>query len=436
MEKKETFPEYYKLSIEEYQELLDAYLNDAKFVAQVKKAAKRLKKKGYAVIENLIDSKYCKRVFDNFWAATERASGGRIKRPSTPADMRNFKFKDWYPHKAGIIETAAASHLPDFYNLRYHPAVAAVFSLLWGAEERLITSLDRFNVTLPSNWLPRPIKDFKQEWVDEDPDDIGNVSEAFKLHVDQSLDKQGLHCVQGLINITDATGKGKATLELLPGSHLLHDQLEEHLGLDPKRKGHGDDWFLFTEEQKGELSRLSSFTEFRRVTAGAGALILWDSRVWHQAGRDRRPSPSKVPLTAEQEEEMEFDPRLVLYVCMQPPPASWDVAKKKLIHAQHKTTSHWPLRSKIFQPPRTYGREDLAEFDFSKEVVTAIPGRYPVVDQFSGMAPEHVFRMPHLPEGPLLKFAPDANATSPTKKRQRAPEGEEEARKLKKARHE
>lgn len=94
---------------------------------------------------------------------------------------------------------------------------------------------------------------------------------------------------------------------------------------------------------------------------------------------------------------------------MQPPgkdeaEASWDVERKKDILCKHLTTSHWPLKSKTFGPPRTYGKEP-PYFNFSKEVLATMPGRYPIVDQFFGTAPEHVLRLPHLAQGAILDFA-------------------------------
>lgn len=404
---------YYNLTLEEYQKQVDALGSNEAFIAQVQVAAERLKDHGYAVIEGIVEPGLCERAHTEFWTATERATAGRLSRPHSADDLRDFKFSgNWFPNKHGIIEEAGAAHLPFVYSIRTHPRVAAVFSLLYGTSKRLMVAPDRINYQLPPEWLaPSSASGFRQEWVTEGPDAIGRIPEANWLHVDQSFDKDGLRCIQGLVNLVTADGPGDGTLEVMPGSHLLHDQIEKTLGLDPKRAGRREDWYKFTDEDKLKLdSKLLDFSDFRKVPAGKGALVLWDSRLWHQGGRIRA-HPIKLVREIPR-------PRFVVYVCMQPvmEAGSWDVDKKKRIFREHLTTSHWPLKSKIFGKPRTYGKEP-PKFNFSKDVLTAIPGRYPVVDQFSGMAPEDELRFLCLPRGPLLNFVSDTGTPTPKRKR-------------------
>lgn len=419
---------YYDLSLEEYQNRLNALGKDEKFIAQVKAAAEQLKDHGYAVIEGIVEADLCKRAHTEFWTATEQATSGRLTQPHSPEDLRDFKFSgNWFFNKHGIIEEAGVAHLPFVYSIRTHPRVAAVFSMLYGASKRLMVAPDRINYQLPPEWLaPSSASGFRQEWITEGPDAIGRIPEANWLHVDQSFSKNGLRCIQGLVNLVTADGPGDGTLEVMPGSHLLHDQIEKTLGLDPKRAGRREDWYKFTDEDKLKLNgKLLDFSDFCKVPAGEGDLILWDSRIWHQGGRIRA-HPIKLIRDIPR-------PRFVVYVCMQPvvEAGTWDVDKKKRIFREHLTTSHWPLKSKIFGKPRTYGKEP-PKFDFSKEVLTAIPGRYPVVDQFSGMAAEDELHSPCLPQGPLLDFVKDEQKVPAPRRKRATSTGDEEDRPMKK----
>ena len=78
------------------------------------------------------------------------------------------------------------------------PNVVEAFAKIWGTDE-LLVSFDGMNVTLPSRDKPAA-----KPWP----------------HVDQSPLRRGLHCVQGIINLSPA-GPEDGSLVVFPRSNTL-----------------------------------------------------------------------------------------------------------------------------------------------------------------------------------------------------------------------
>lgn len=412
-----TAPElYYNFTLDEYQRRLDEINNDATFLSKIHQAAQDLKTKGYCVIEGVVETALCDYAHHIFWRRLERASQDRLQEPHSRADLAQFKkTTDWLVNSHGILEDAAFAHFDFAHAIRTHPRVATFFAQLYGASTGLIMAPDRINYQLPNEWLPHAT--FDEDWR-ADPDAIQKRKEASWLHVDQSFNKEGLHCVQGLVVMTDADQPGDASLEVVARSHTLHGTMRQALNLasDPNQA----DWYKFSEEDKAFLEQRGFFNDFTVVRARKGALIAWDSRAAHQGGRIRahhvhlpRPNPT---------------PRFVVYVCMQPawqPLTRAQIKKKETIYSTFRSTSHWPLRSKMFGKPRTYGRE-LPEFNFERFLVHALleedydgSGRwrnvFPTLGEFAGLTQHRSlqFPLPILGE-PLLDFHPSSGMCPPS----------------------
>ena len=94
---------------------------------------------------------------------------------------------------------------PGMWRARALPRVRDAFAAIWGTHD-LLTSFDGANVFRP--WNDRP------EWR----------TDGGWYHVDQGTAKQGCHCVQGLLTLTDASYH-TGGLVVVPGSHHAHADL-------------------------------------------------------------------------------------------------------------------------------------------------------------------------------------------------------------------
>lgn len=75
-----------------------------------------------------------------------------------------------------------------------------IFAALWGSDA-LLSSFDSINALPASKAPPR------ESW----------------LHVDQAPHRQGIACVQGLVNLVDVGPETTGTLLVKDGSHSAHD---------------------------------------------------------------------------------------------------------------------------------------------------------------------------------------------------------------------
>ena len=172
-------------------------------------------------------------------------------------------------------------------------------------------------------------------------------------HIDQGPTRRGLHGVQGLVTLKDAT-PATGGLVVCPGSHRLHDRVLATHAM-------GDADFLLvplqspaletstpTEEQEdregaremtaGEREEGGSATpRVRLVVAKAGDLLLWDSRCVH-ANTPALEAPSDA--TCPPGELL----RAVAYVCMTPKRMAPEevLERRRRAFDRRITTSHWP----------------------------------------------------------------------------------------------
>ncbi len=355
--------------IDTYMTSVRAALADTELIAAIERGAVQLREQGYSVIPNVLSRDLCDAYHDQFWTILNKASNGRLSRPHCAEDLEDFKVTGNWPRNIhGIIEHGSFSHLPFMHEIRRNPRVQLPYALFYGEGSKFTSSVDRMNYQPVLEWMSR--RSLKKA---ANQANIGLVDEAAWIHKDQSAMKQGLHCIQGLVTLEDCDQDGDASLELIPGSHLLHDQFEEYTSeefkdysFDPPKvdmQKKKMDWYKFPDDVKDNIQQTTElFSTFKSIKALKGSLILWDSRAWHQGGRVRAHKNKPRPMPR---------PRFVVYTCFQPnliPGAlslpSNELVKREKIFVEHRGASHWPLSSTVFGDPQTYGKPQ-PEFDFS-----------------------------------------------------------------------
>jgi ectoine hydroxylase-related dioxygenase (phytanoyl-CoA dioxygenase family) len=210
------------------------------------------------------------------------------------------------PKQSSITNTFdsyAIAHEKFMWNARMEPNIIEAFARLWETDE-LLVSFDSLNITFPNRTDAQPIGSWE--------------------HIDQSPFRRGIHCVQGIINLSKS-GPEDGGLVVLPGSHKLHDEfLETQTDSSTWKK----DDLIFLDKKQLEWFK-SRNIEPHKVCAGVGDLILWESRVIHYGAL-----PSQASNTI----------RTVIYASYAPA----KLASAKTLELKAETfrnyggTSHWP----------------------------------------------------------------------------------------------
>lgn len=266
-----------------------------------------LSERGWAVVENVLEPELCDSLVDDIWKWLEGLGTG-IKR----SDPGTHTASRWPVSIHGLIQHYEVGHQAFCWKARKHPKVIEAFQAIWGTD-RLLVSFDGICVFRPRS------KTYKSKsW----------------LHTDQSSKKQGRHCIQGVLNLTEITDS-HGTLQVLDRGHKKHAEV-----MNAVKKA--DDFHVFDKEQ---LEKLGTSTDLVRVTGGKGSLMLWDSRTPHQN------VPALDPSL----------PRFAIYVSMQPAHAIKPDAlkRKRQAYEDYRMTTHWSASTvRLFsKSPRTYGKE-------------------------------------------------------------------------------
>lgn len=277
----------------------------------------KLKKDGYCVIPNIFSSDKCDYYISKIWDWLEGLKTG-IKRNNP----KTWKSKNWPCTIRGIIQHHRVGHAQFIWDIRCEPNIINIFKEIWGTDKLLVS--------------------FDGMCVMKSPELMGKASrlETSWFHTDQSPLKEGLHCVQGFINLEEA-GEEDGCLKVYKKSHLYHHALFKHFG----NQDHKDDWYKLNDDEIKWLD--SKNLEPIKVTAGKGSFVLWDSRTFHC---NTPPENSREIVRN----------RYVVYVCMTPANLAndKDIIKKQKAFKSMRTCSHWPHKIKMFSlNPRTYGTE-------------------------------------------------------------------------------
>jgi hypothetical protein len=217
-----------------------------------------LQRDGYVVVKNAIPH-------DRALAYQQKAFAW-LKSFGTDLDFKNPE--TWVrknlpvQSKINTFHSYGVAHERFMWEARMEPGVLDAFALLWGTDQ-LLVSFDSLNVTFPNRKdVPR-----KGAWE----------------HIDQSPLRRGIHCVQGIINLS-TSGPEDGGLMVYPGSHTLNDEFfdtqTDKSTWDPL------DRYLFDQKQLAWFA--SKGIHPKKVCAEVGDLILWDSRTIHYGSE---PSP-------------------------------------------------------------------------------------------------------------------------------------------------
>ena len=210
------------------------------------------------------------------------------------------------PH--GIYKYHHAGQQEHAWYIRTRPNVIAVFQKLWNCDE-LIVSFDG------SCYISKETTKKDGIWT----------------HTDQAPNATGLQCYQGFVALTS---NKERTLVVYEGSHDYHQKYFEQKNIKSS-----NNWQLIDHDTLLEMS-----AKKKVLDVPAGALVLWDSRTFHQ-------NQYGAPNSEE---------RIVQYVCYLAQTHPKNTKSQKLKRLKYfeelRTTSHWPspIRVNGLQP-QTYG---------------------------------------------------------------------------------
>ena len=270
-----------------------------------KQNKEELEKNGYTIIENVLNN----------------------DEVSTALKM----FKDWqnsvpnlekFHHKVdphGIYKFHQAGHQPHAWYIRTRPSVQKPFNYLWNTDD-LIVSFDG------SCYIPESCKKKDNIWT----------------HVDQAPDYASeKKCYQAFVALTH---NKERTLIVYEGTHQLYKQYVDEYNISGK-----NNWTKINPE-----FLLKNQDRKKVLEVPAGAMVIWDSRTFHQ----------------NQYGKPDSEERYVQYVCYLPRDHKNNtkaIQKKRLKYFNEKrTTSHWPCPIYVNGlQPQTYG-DKTREIDYNQ----------------------------------------------------------------------
>ena len=254
---------------------------------------------GYQVIPNVLSARECETLKVGIKGAWDS-----LKPPSLK-DCKKKKPVNLH----GIVKHYQVGHWPEVWSVRQHMGVYNVFAQLWDSRE-LTVSYDGLCYKRAPEFEGRNPRKSRAWW-----------------HFDQGAKKIGYRCTQGFVTLNPLE-EGDDCLMVFARSHLYHT---EFMRKYPNSKG---DFVKLSEEQVEWL--LDRGCEPVRVAAPLGSLILWDSRTCHMGGTalKGRANPKDC---------------YKVYVCYQPfrMMTQRQRAKKLAGWENLRTTSHWPLETKL-----------------------------------------------------------------------------------------
>jgi len=221
-----------------------------------------------------------------------------------------------------IYKYHEAGHQEHAWYIRTRPKVKEIFSGLWNTKD-LVVSFDG------SCYIGKQCKKKDAIWT----------------HTDQSPTIKKHTCYQGLVSLTD---NKERTIVVYDKTHLIHSKYFEI----KNNTGKGN-WHLIDKQDVINASKLK-----RTLHVPAGAMVLWDSRTFHQ-------NQYGAPNSEE---------RMVQYVCFLPknnPKNTETIAtKRQKYFRERRTTSHWPYPLKVNGlQPRTFGdKSKIIDYSLLKSV--------------------------------------------------------------------
>lgn len=281
-----------------------------------------LHRDGYCVVEGVLTAEQCATTRRQWLETIENYDIGFVA--NDPESWKAATHRPVGTH--GMHDYPPVAQEWWVWNARLH--TASVFSQLWQTPaEDLISSMDRVCFVPPTQ--PAIANDW---W-----------------HLDQCqvATRGALACVQGMLVVEDID-EGDIALEVMAGAHRLHAEFLSYLGKTSpvaETRTRTMDWYQFAAADVAWFAN-SGLSTVRRVHAKKGSLILWDSRLPHQA---RGPRDGKRSDRA----------RHTIYTCMVPRAwADYDCLDiREELFEDGRATTHWPqYRYAFAATPQTYGQ--------------------------------------------------------------------------------
>lgn len=295
-----------------------------------------LDKYGVAIISSLLDENECSAIVSGVWDYLEHISQ-TWEVPLKRSDENSWReYYKLLPKHSMLLQHWNVGHSQVCWDVRQNPKVVDIFASLWKTKsEDLLVSFDGLSFSLPPEVTKR-----------------GYNRNNTWYHSDQSFLRNDFECIQSWVTGLDVN-EGDATLSIMEGSHKFHKDLAERFAIKEK-----NDWFKLEREHEEYLLKVGC--SYKYIKCPKGSMVLWDSRTIHcgvEPFRTRETSNS----------------RAVVYVCYQPRATISKVQLKKKQKAleELRTTSHYPLKVKLFsKEPRSYGNQLPVITQINKPVLT------------------------------------------------------------------
>lgn len=288
-----------------------------------------LDKYGVCVIPDIFTESECIKLRDKIWEGIKHIQKDRFDINDKKTWMN---FYDFFPSQSMLIQHFSIAHLQGVWDIRQDERIANIFSKIWNCKkEDLVTSFDGISINLPPEQT-------NHGWF------FGGDF----MHTDQSPQKKGFQCIQGMVNLYPVNDND-ATLTIMEGSHKYHEEFFKKIKYDDP-----EDWYELQEGEKEYFEKIGC-KQFC-VKAPIGSLVLWDSRTFHQG------------IEAQKEREKE-NFRMVVYTCLRPRNhfTIEELNKHKKAFLEKRVTNHWGTML-FSKNPKTYN-DKLKEFNEVSEPV-------------------------------------------------------------------
>ncbi len=214
----------------------------------------KLETDGVAVIPNILNQTQISSAIDGMYSWLYDVWESDYDRIdiNNPQTYRNY-YK-LLPLHSGMLQHHGIGHQQFVWDIRQNSNVIKTFETIW-SDPDLLVSFDGVNFVFPPEITNK-----------------GYYQGGQWFHTDQSSEKKGLHCIQGMINLYDVT-KGDGTLSILTGSNNLHEHFFTEKNITEK-----SDWYKISDQDLQWF--IDKGCQWKNVLAPAGSMILWDSRTF------------------------------------------------------------------------------------------------------------------------------------------------------------
>ena len=281
-----------------------------------------LEEYGVCVINNIFSEDECIDLRDKIWNSICDIT----KKQFNIDDVNTWEnyYKIMLPYRSMMLQYFYVAHIQGVWDVRQDERVGEIFEKIWKVDKHsLLSSFDGIAAQLPPEITGKGWLRNSEDWY----------------HTDQSSKKIGMCCIQSMINLYPVN-VGDATLTILEKSHKYHQSFFQE-----KKYNTLTDWYKLTLNDMDYFNNKGCVE--RAIMADIGAIILWDSRTFHQAIK---------PNVNRKKENF----RMVIYTCLLPRDTytQTEIKKRKKAFHDMRITNHWG--TKLFpSAPNTYGKPIL-----------------------------------------------------------------------------